>query len=71
MMKEWIRSGGRWLAGGMTIAAGIALLWRAHAFEDPVGAGMTVPAMCVVTAMVLALTGLVTLSTREDPDYPF
>lgn len=68
-MKDSFRSLGRRVLGAFTIVAGVFLLWRGHAFDDPYGAGITVPLMCALTALLFTLTGLSALMQREEEDY--
>jgi len=68
-MKDLISRGVRWVSSFSAVVAAAGVLWRGHSFEDPFGAGMTVPVMCALTAIVLTLTGLSVLAQREEQDF--
>jgi len=57
----------RFAMGGVFIILGVCVCWRALAHADP---SMLAPVLCVILAIVLAMTGIVLLMRGGDLDEP-
>ncbi len=49
----------RWATAGLFIFLGIGLCWRAMDYANPSDTTMLAPFLCVVLALVLAMTGVI------------
>jgi len=58
-MKQIFRDLSRLAMAGLFILLGIGLCWRALNYSNPVDVSMIAPILCVILALVLAMTGVI------------
>ena len=58
-MKRIFRDLSRLAMAGLFILLGIGLCWRALNYSNPVDVSMIAPILCVILALVLAMTGVI------------
>ena len=54
--------------GGLFLALGAVLFWRALVYANPVDATIVGPMLCVILALVLAMTGVMVVLRDGDFD---